>query len=76
LTTPRQSRGRAVPFAEHRDALAAMSQGLREARCVLEATVQVFGSVEYMGTPPSLRQPSRRYRYTTMSDQESNLRPY
>jgi hypothetical protein len=35
LTTPRQSRGSAVSFSAHRDALAAIPKGPHEARCVL-----------------------------------------
>jgi hypothetical protein len=42
---PDPKRATLPPFAEHRDALAAIPKGRREARCVLEATVQVFGSV-------------------------------
>jgi hypothetical protein len=36
------------PIAKHRDAFAAIQEGLREARGALEGTVQVFGFVEYM----------------------------
>ncbi len=42
LTAPRQSRGRAAPFFEHRDALAVVPSGLREARCVLGAAPSAF----------------------------------
>jgi hypothetical protein len=60
LTLPRQGRGHAVPFPEHRDALAAIPKEYRETRHVFGATSGAFAplaSREARRSDPSRSRP-------------------